>query len=115
MPHFGLPIFAENKILMLETSASERNLQDAALLISKQLAEFWFGNFVTFKWWNEVWLQEALGDFFKYLAVDQAYPDFRIVTMFIIIIIKENNKNLILFNKIETTIYKRRIDNYFNR
>ncbi len=83
MPHFGLPIFVENKILMLETSASERNLQDTALLISKQLAEFWFGNFVTFKWWNEVWLQEALGNFFKYLAVDQAYPDFRIVSIFI--------------------------------
>jgi len=21
----------------------------------------WFGNFVTFKWWNELWLEEALG------------------------------------------------------
>jgi len=56
-----LAIFAENKILMGNSSASERNKQDVALLIAKQFVEFWFGNFVSFKWWNELWLQEAIG------------------------------------------------------
>ena len=46
---------------MKATSASERNKQDAALLIAKQLVEFWFGSFVTFKWWDELYLQEAFG------------------------------------------------------
>jgi aminopeptidase N len=46
---------------MGNSSASERNKQDVALLIAKQFVEFWFGNFVSFKWWNELWLQEAIG------------------------------------------------------
>lgn len=79
VPHWGLPIFAENKILMKEGSASERNKQDAALLIAKQLTEFWFGNYVTFKWWDELWLQEAVGDFLKYLVVDRVFPEYNIV------------------------------------
>jgi hypothetical protein len=40
VPHFGLPIFKENKILFDESSASERDKQEAALLIAKNLAEF---------------------------------------------------------------------------
>jgi len=59
--HFGIPIFAENKILMKATSASQRNIQDTALLIAKQLTEFWLGNYVTFKWWDELYLQESFG------------------------------------------------------
>ena len=106
MPHFGLPIFVEDKILMLPESASERNLQDAALLISKQLAEFWFGNFVTFKWWNEIWLQEALGDFFRYLAIDQAYPEFRIVINLKLLFKLLKNTHLIILNFKATAIYK---------
>ena len=106
MPHFGLPIFVEDKILMLPESASERNLQDAALLISKQLAEFWFGNFVTFKWWNEIWLQEALGDFFRYLAIDQAYPEFRIVINLKLLFKLLKKTHLIILNFKATAIYK---------
>lgn len=40
VPHFGLPIFREEKVLFKLNSASERDLQDTALLIAKQLAEF---------------------------------------------------------------------------
>jgi len=78
--HFGLVIFKENKILMKNTSASERNRQDAALFIAKQLVEFWFGNFVTFEWWDQLWLQESISDYLKYIVVDQVYPNFNIVS-----------------------------------
>jgi aminopeptidase N len=46
---------------MKATSASQRNKQDTALLIAKQLTEFWLGNYVTFKWWDELYLQESFG------------------------------------------------------
>lgn len=92
---------------MKNSSASERNRQDAALLIAKQLTEFWFGNFVTFKWWNELWLQEALGDFVKYFAVDRAYPEYSIVSY----VYKKSLKIQELFNLhfSETTIHHRGI------
>jgi puromycin-sensitive aminopeptidase len=64
---------------MKNSSASERNKQDAALLIAKQLVQFWFGSFVTFDWWDQLWLQESISDYLKYLVVDRVYPDFNIV------------------------------------
>ncbi len=84
MAHLGIPIFKETKILFKNNSITERNKQSIALLIAKQLSEIvfffyllvlkinlkfefrfnkWFGNFVTFKWWNELWLEEALGKY----------------------------------------------------
>ena len=46
--------------------------------LSKNLKK-WFGNFVTFGWWDELWLQEALSDYVKYRAVELAYPEYNIV------------------------------------
>jgi hypothetical protein len=40
IPHFGLPLFREEKVLFKLDSVSERDLQETALLIAKQLAEF---------------------------------------------------------------------------
>ena len=39
MPHYGLPIFKENRILFDEKWVTERNKQTIALLIAKQLSE----------------------------------------------------------------------------
>jgi len=83
VPHFGLPIFREHDFLFKYSSSSEKDLQRIALAIAKNLAEFWFGNFVTFSWWDELWLQESLGDYIKYRAVDEAYPEWNILPQFI--------------------------------
>jgi aminopeptidase N len=72
-------MFRENKLLFSDKTVSQQSKQTIALLIAKQFAEFWFGGLVTFDWWNELWLQEGLGDFFKYKIVDETYPDWRIV------------------------------------
>lgn len=26
----------------------------------------WFGNYVTLRWWNDVWLNESFAEFFSY-------------------------------------------------
>ncbi|CAF0970213.1 unnamed protein product [Brachionus calyciflorus] len=81
--HYGLAIFKENKILFKLNSISESERQQIALLIAKQFSEFWFGGYVTFEWWNELWQQEALADYFKYRLVDEVYPEWKIYDQFI--------------------------------
>lgn len=81
--HYGLPIFSENKIIFRDETVSERNKQTIALEMARVLAQHWFGNYVTFEWWDDLWLQEALADFFKYKAVDQAYNEWLIKDQFI--------------------------------
>lgn len=68
-----------------KNTASERNIQTIGLLIAEHLSNFWFGNYVSIRWWDELWLETALADYIKYRAVDQAYPQWNIVIKKILI------------------------------
>lgn len=38
-------------------------------VICHELAHMWFGNYVTMKWWNDLWLNESFADFICYMAM----------------------------------------------
>ena len=39
----------------------------------------WFGNLVTCKWWNDLWVQEGMASYIEYYAVDKVHPDWEMV------------------------------------
>ena len=45
-------------------------------VILHELAHMWFGNTVTMKWWNGLWLNESFADFVCYMAWDAITPLF---------------------------------------
>ena len=42
----------------------------------------WFGDLVTMRWWNGIWLNEAFATFMSMLAVDDFRPDWEIWNTF---------------------------------
>ncbi|MEE9297868.1 MAG: aminopeptidase N [Acidimicrobiia bacterium] len=39
-----------------------------------ELAHMWFGDLVTLKWWNDLWLNESFASYVAYLALEEEYP-----------------------------------------
>ena len=40
----------------------------------------WFGNMVTMKWWDDLWLNEGFASTLMYFAMDHVNPDWKVVS-----------------------------------
>src|SRR5207245_4243657 len=47
-------------------------------VIAHEIAHMWFGDLVTMKWWDDLWLNESFATFMAYKVVDWAYPQWKI-------------------------------------
>lgn len=74
MENWGAITFRETALLADESS-SVKQLRRVAEVIAHELAHQWFGNLVTMKWWNDLWLNESFATFMSYKAVNWLKPE----------------------------------------
>jgi puromycin-sensitive aminopeptidase len=75
MENLGAVTFRESVLLIDPEAASRVELERVADVISHEIAHMWFGDLVTMRWWNGLWLNEAFATFMELLCVDDFRPD----------------------------------------
>ncbi|XP_059192055.1 alanyl (membrane) aminopeptidase-like b [Centropristis striata] len=83
MENWGLITYQEGSLLFEEGVSSLLHKEDIANLIAHELAHQWFGNLVTMKWWNEIWLNEGFANYMSVLAIDAVEPTFKLKDIYI--------------------------------
>ena len=81
MENWGAITFREI-LLLVDANTSARGKMRSAMAIAHELAHQWFGDLVTMKWWDDIWLNESFATFMAYKAIDSAHPEWRIWTNF---------------------------------
>lgn len=74
MEHPGA-IYYRDTSLLLDESATENDVLDRARVISHETAHMWFGDLVTMRWFDDVWMKEVFANFMAAKIVDPAFPD----------------------------------------
>ena len=83
MENWGAITFRETILLYDPKTSSTKTKQYIAEVISHEIAHQWFGNFVTMKWWNDLWLNESFATFMATKFVDKFYPEWDLWNQFI--------------------------------
>jgi aminopeptidase N len=78
MENWGLITYRETTLLAEPDTISISSKQYVALVVAHELAHQWFGNLVTMRWWNNLWLNESFATLMEYLATDYIHPEWNI-------------------------------------
>jgi puromycin-sensitive aminopeptidase len=75
MENTGCITYRDALLLVDPEQATQPELENVADVVAHELAHQWFGNLVTMRWWNGIWLNEAFATFMALLTVDAWRPE----------------------------------------
>ncbi len=83
MENWGAITFRENALLFYPDKSSKATQQRIAEVVAHELAHQWFGNLVTMKWWDDLWLNESFATYMAHKALDKYWPEWNIWSQYV--------------------------------
>lgn len=77
MENWGAITFREI-LLHSDKNTSTWTKKGITEVVAHEIAHMWFGDLVTMKWWDDLWLNESFATFMAYKVVDWGYPQWQI-------------------------------------
>ncbi|XP_065372511.1 uncharacterized protein LOC135964254 [Calliphora vicina] len=83
MENWGLLIYHDT-VLAQEPGYTDgwSDKQYTITILAHEISHMWFGNSVTFKWWNYFWLNEAFARYYEYFMAHEMYPEYELDKQF---------------------------------
>lgn len=77
MENWGLVTYREACLLADENTPKSHN-EYVATVVTHELSHQWFGDLVTMKWWDNLWLNESFANMMQYYCADKLHPEWKI-------------------------------------
>lgn len=76
MENWGAITFRE-ALLVPSSGTSVRMRKRSVEVIAHEIAHQWFGDLVTMKWWNDIWLNESFATFMSIKSTSSRHPEWK--------------------------------------
>ena len=78
MENPGAITFLDNWLLLDPKATTNEQRRTLSGTIAHELAHMWFGDLVTMKWWDDLWLNESFASWMGDKITDEVYPELNI-------------------------------------
>jgi aminopeptidase N/puromycin-sensitive aminopeptidase len=78
MENTGAITFREVDLLLEEKQASIAQQKTVATVVAHEIAHQWFGDLVTMKWWDDIWLNEGFATWMEGKPIKEWKPDWNV-------------------------------------
>jgi alanyl aminopeptidase len=75
MENAGAIVFADRRLLIDPRSKSPEQRRQLTGVIAHEVAHMWFGDLVTMKWWDDLWLNESFASWMTIKVLDDVFPE----------------------------------------
>ena len=75
MENVGLITYREELLLLDADHASLEQKRSSLTIMAHEIAHQWYGNLVTMRWWDDLWLNEAFATWMGEKIIAELYPE----------------------------------------